>query len=129
MKRKSVVTNRSTRNAQIPQIPLYRSITRRRTIYFRNVKVWNSLGMLLKWKRTLTEFKRCLKKQFILTFLEIILYDIHMIAHIDGCITCSTTTFFVEYNSTRFRWSTLMRWIFRVLLFSIQPEFNILYLQ
>ena len=38
----------------------------------RNVKLWNSLGMSLKWKRTLTEFKRYLKEQFILTFLEII---------------------------------------------------------
>ena len=32
----------------------------------------NSLGMSLKWKRTLTEFKSYLKEQFILTFLEII---------------------------------------------------------
>ena len=59
---KSVVTNRSTWNAQIPQIFLYRSTTRRRKICFRNIKLWNSLDLSLKWKRILAEFKRRSRK-------------------------------------------------------------------
>ena len=76
---KSVVTSGSTRNVQIPQIPMYRSITGKRTIYCRKVKLWTSLVLSSKWKRTLTELKlnlnlNYLKKHYIYIYIYIMHY-------------------------------------------------------
>ena len=45
-------------------IPLYKTATGQRTLYFRTVKLWKSLDSTLKLKLTLKDFKRCLKRSF-----------------------------------------------------------------
>ena len=58
------------RNAQMPKISLHRNLTRKRTFYFRDVKLWYSLDLPLKPKPTLKESKPCIKNQSISSFLD-----------------------------------------------------------
>ena len=51
-------------------IPLYKTATGQRTFNYRTVKLWNSLDLTLKLKPTLTDFKCCLIRSLISTFLD-----------------------------------------------------------
>ena len=59
---RAMITRRTTRNSQMLNIPLYKTVTGQITFYFRTVKLWNSLDSTLKLKPTLQDFKRWLKR-------------------------------------------------------------------
>ena len=58
----------TTRNSQMLHIPLYKTTTGQRTVYFRTLKLWNSLDPAHKLKPTLKDFKSCLKKNLCQNF-------------------------------------------------------------
>ena len=59
---RATITKCTTRNPQMLNIPLYKTATGQRTLYFRTVELWNSLASTLKLKPTLKDFKLCLKR-------------------------------------------------------------------
>ena len=63
------VTNRTTRNSQQLDIPLFKTASGQRTFYYRTVSIWNSLDTSLKLCRTVDSFKWCLRQSLLQEFL------------------------------------------------------------
>ena len=59
------VTNRTTRNSQQLDIPLFKTASGQRTFYYRTVSIWNSLDTSLKLCRTVDSFKQCLRQSLL----------------------------------------------------------------
>ena len=60
IKRSDVLT-RTKRNSQKLQIPLLKSASGQRSLYYRTVKIWNMFDPSLQLSKTLQEFKQKLK--------------------------------------------------------------------
>ena len=71
---KSYIAKRTTRNSQMLQIPLCRTVTGQRSFHYRTIKLWNSLDPVLKLKSTLRDFKLSLEEKLISKFLETWMY-------------------------------------------------------
>ena len=55
------VSGRITRNFQRLNIPLFKTVTRQKTFYYRSVSIWNKLDSSLKLCKNPASFKRALK--------------------------------------------------------------------
>ena len=68
--RRRNISGKSTRQAQLLNIPLFRSATGQRTFYYRIVKLWNNLCPEIKLRKTIWDFKRKLKRDLLDSFLS-----------------------------------------------------------
>ena len=64
-KKRSDIHQRSTRNSNLLQIPVFKSASGQRTFYYRGVKIWNDLDDVLKNEPSLIGFKTKLKKSIL----------------------------------------------------------------
>jgi len=64
------ISTRTTRSSQQLNIPLFRTATGQRTFYYRTTTIWNSLDLTLKLSRTISIFKKALKRKLIVEFLN-----------------------------------------------------------
>lgn len=65
------ISTRTTRSSQQLNIPLFRTATGQRTFYYRTTTIWNSLDLTLKLSRTISTFKKALKRKLIVEFLNL----------------------------------------------------------
>ena len=68
------ISKRTTRSSQQLNIPLIRTATGQRTFCYRTTTIWNSLDLTLKLSRTISIFKKALKRKLIEEFLNIFKY-------------------------------------------------------
>jgi len=62
------ISTRTTRSSQQLNIPLFRTATGQRTFYYRTTTIRNSLDLTLKLSRTISIFKKALKRKLIVEF-------------------------------------------------------------
>ena len=68
--KRSDVSTRTTRNSKQLQVPFHKSSTRKRSFYYRTVKIWNALDPLLKLSSALQESKQKLKSILLKDFMD-----------------------------------------------------------
>ena len=64
------VSERTTRSSQKLNSSLFRTASGQRTFYYRTVKLWNNLEPFLKLSRSVQIFKRLLRNQLLVNFVN-----------------------------------------------------------
>ena len=64
------INNRTTRNSQKLNIPLFKTASGQRTFYYRIVTLWNELDLPLKLSKKVLIFKKNLKSKLMHEFLH-----------------------------------------------------------
>ena len=59
------------RNSQLVNIPLLRTATGQRTVYYRIISLWNALPQRIKLSQSLTQLKAMMRKRFIDDYLNL----------------------------------------------------------
>ena len=68
------VSERTTQSSQKLNIPLFRTVSGQRTFYYRTFKLWNNLESFLKLSPSAEIFKRSLRSQLLVNFVNTSLF-------------------------------------------------------
>jgi len=69
--KRAELSGRETRNPQLLNVPLCKTSTGQRTLYYRTVSLWNSLERNLKLTESLNVFKRRLRSKLLRELLSL----------------------------------------------------------